>query len=64
MYMHATKLRWSVEDLWALPDEPGKRYETVDGEVKTRRGGAVFSCVAAKYDVLTDAMSGGMHGLW
>ena len=33
MYMHATKLRWSVEDVWALPDEPGKRYETVDGEL-------------------------------
>ena len=24
--------RWSVEDVWALPDD-GNRYETVDGEL-------------------------------
>src|SRR5690606_34930299 len=39
-------------------------YETVDAEEKTRRVGAVFSNVAAKYDVMNDAMSGGMHRLW
>lgn len=39
-------------------------YETVDPEEKTRRVGAVFSNVAAKYDVMNDAMSGGMHRLW
>ncbi len=25
--------RWSVEDVWALPDDPHQRYETVDGEL-------------------------------
>src|SRR5690606_5231035 len=39
-------------------------YETVDSDEKTRRVGAVFSNVAAKYDVMNDAMSGGMHRLW
>jgi len=39
-------------------------YDEVDPEEKTRRVGAVFSGVAAKYDVMNDAMSGGMHRLW
>ena len=39
-------------------------YESVDPDEKTRRVGAVFSNVAAKYDVMNDAMSGGMHRLW
>ncbi|MBN9505591.1 MAG: class I SAM-dependent methyltransferase [Altererythrobacter sp.] len=39
-------------------------YESVDPQEKTRRVGAVFSNVAAKYDVMNDAMSGGMHRLW
>jgi demethylmenaquinone methyltransferase/2-methoxy-6-polyprenyl-1,4-benzoquinol methylase len=39
-------------------------YETVDADEKTRRVGAVFSSVAAKYDVMNDAMSLGMHLLW
>jgi demethylmenaquinone methyltransferase/2-methoxy-6-polyprenyl-1,4-benzoquinol methylase len=39
-------------------------YEEVDPEEKTRRVGAVFSGVAAKYDVMNDAMSGGMHRVW
>ena len=39
-------------------------YEDVAPEEKTRRVGAVFSNVAAKYDVMNDAMSGGMHRLW
>jgi len=39
-------------------------YESVDPEEKTRRVGAVFSNVAAKYDIMNDAMSGGMHRLW
>ncbi len=29
----AHERRWSVEDVWALPDDPGQRYETVDGEL-------------------------------
>lgn len=39
-------------------------YEDVTPDEKTRRVGAVFSSVAAKYDVMNDAMSGGMHRLW
>jgi len=39
-------------------------YEDVSPEEKTRRVGAVFSSVAKKYDVMNDAMSGGMHRLW
>jgi demethylmenaquinone methyltransferase/2-methoxy-6-polyprenyl-1,4-benzoquinol methylase len=39
-------------------------YEDVDPQEKTRRVGAVFSNVAARYDVMNDAMSGGMHRLW
>ena len=39
-------------------------YETVDADEKTRRVGAVFSSVAAKYDVMNDAMSVGLHRLW
>ena len=39
-------------------------YEDVAPEEKTRRVGGVFSSVAAKYDVMNDAMSGGMHRLW
>ena len=39
-------------------------YEEVDPQEKTRRVGDVFSSVAAKYDIMNDAMSGGMHRLW
>lgn len=39
-------------------------YEDVAPDEKTRRVGAVFSSVASKYDVMNDAMSGGMHRLW
>ena len=39
-------------------------YEEVTPDEKTERVGAVFSSVAAKYDVMNDAMSGGMHRLW
>ena len=39
-------------------------YEAVSPEEKTRRVGAVFSSVAKKYDIMNDAMSGGMHRLW
>jgi demethylmenaquinone methyltransferase/2-methoxy-6-polyprenyl-1,4-benzoquinol methylase len=39
-------------------------YETIDPEEKTRRVGAVFSNVAAKYDLMNDAMSVGLHRLW
>lgn len=39
-------------------------YEDVAPEEKTARVGGVFSSVAAKYDVMNDAMSGGLHRLW
>lgn len=39
-------------------------YEDVTPEEKTRRVGEVFSNVAKKYDIMNDAMSGGMHRLW
>jgi demethylmenaquinone methyltransferase/2-methoxy-6-polyprenyl-1,4-benzoquinol methylase len=39
-------------------------YEDVAPEEKTRRVGQVFSSVASRYDLMNDAMSGGMHRLW
>lgn len=39
-------------------------FEDVTPEEKTRRVGGVFSNVARKYDIMNDAMSGGMHRLW
>ena len=39
-------------------------YEEVSPEEKAERVGSVFSSVARKYDVMNDAMSGGMHRLW
>lgn len=39
-------------------------YEDVAPEEKEGRVGAVFSNVARKYDLMNDAMSGGMHRLW
>lgn len=39
-------------------------YEQVSPTEKTQRVGGVFSSVAAKYDIMNDAMSGGLHRLW
>ena len=39
-------------------------YEDIDASEKTGRVGEVFSNVASKYDIMNDAMSGGMHRLW
>jgi demethylmenaquinone methyltransferase/2-methoxy-6-polyprenyl-1,4-benzoquinol methylase len=39
-------------------------YVEVTPEEKTERVGAVFRNVAARYDLMNDAMSGGMHRLW
>ena len=39
-------------------------YSDVAPDEKTRRVGEVFRNVAARYDVMNDAMSGGMHRLW
>ncbi|NOU04516.1 MAG: class I SAM-dependent methyltransferase [Novosphingobium sp.] len=47
-----------------MNDQVSFGYEEVSPEEKTERVGAVFSSVAKKYDVMNDAMSGGMHRLW
>lgn len=39
-------------------------YEDVAPADKTRRVGGVFTSVAARYDLMNDAMSAGMHRLW
>jgi demethylmenaquinone methyltransferase / 2-methoxy-6-polyprenyl-1,4-benzoquinol methylase len=39
-------------------------YEQISPNEKTARVGEVFSQVARKYDIMNDAMSGGMHRLW
>ncbi|MGV3481514.1 MAG: class I SAM-dependent methyltransferase [Sphingobium sp.] len=39
-------------------------YEDVAPEEKTARVRGVFSSVASSYDLMNDAMSGGMHRLW
>ena len=39
-------------------------YEQVSRAEKTERVGGVFTSVAARYDLMNDAMSGGMHRLW
>jgi len=39
-------------------------FETVPEEEKAARVRGVFSSVAAKYDLMNDLMSGGLHRLW
>ena len=39
-------------------------YADVSPQEKTQRVGEVFRSVAARYDLMNDAMSGGMHRLW
>ncbi|HEY4541511.1 MAG TPA: bifunctional demethylmenaquinone methyltransferase/2-methoxy-6-polyprenyl-1,4-benzoquinol methylase UbiE [Noviherbaspirillum sp.] len=39
-------------------------YQTVAEEDKVRKVAEVFHSVAAKYDVMNDLMSGGLHRLW
>ncbi len=39
-------------------------FDEVDVKDKVKRVGKVFSNVAAKYDIMNDAMSLGMHRLW
>ncbi len=39
-------------------------YEDIAADEKTARVGGVFSNVARSYDLMNDAMSGGMHRLW
>ena len=46
------------------PDTVSFGYEQVPATEKTAKVGEVFSRVARKYDIMNDAMSGGMHRLW
>jgi len=39
-------------------------YEDIAATEKTARVGGVFTSVASSYDLMNDAMSGGMHRLW
>lgn len=39
-------------------------YEDVAPDEKTRRVGGVFTSVASSYDIMNDAMSGGLHRVW
>ena len=48
----------------ATPDTVSFGYEQVPAGEKTAMVGEVFSRVARKYDIMNDAMSGGMHRLW
>jgi demethylmenaquinone methyltransferase / 2-methoxy-6-polyprenyl-1,4-benzoquinol methylase len=48
-------------------DPPGKThfgFQSVDERDKARRVRDVFASVASRYDIMNDAMSGGMHRLW
>jgi len=47
-----------------MPDTVSFGYEDIPASEKTARVRGVFSNVAAKYDLMNDAMSGGMHRLW
>src|SRR5437762_4987308 len=47
-----------------MPDQVNFGDELVTPGEKTRRVGRVFSSVARRYDIMNDAMSGGMHRLW
>ncbi|WP_027443571.1 class I SAM-dependent methyltransferase [Erythrobacter cryptus] len=46
------------------PETVSFGYSEVTPEEKTRKVGEVFSSVARKYDIMNDAMSGGLHRLW
>jgi demethylmenaquinone methyltransferase / 2-methoxy-6-polyprenyl-1,4-benzoquinol methylase len=48
----------------AMSEKVSFGYEDIAPEEKTARVGQVFSSVARKYDIMNDAMSGGMHRLW
>jgi demethylmenaquinone methyltransferase/2-methoxy-6-polyprenyl-1,4-benzoquinol methylase len=39
-------------------------YQQVDPQEKTRRVTSVFARVAARYDIMNDLMSGGLHRSW
>lgn len=48
----------------ASPDTVSFGYSEVTPAEKTAKVGEVFARVARRYDIMNDAMSGGMHRLW
>ena len=46
------------------PETASFGYQDIPAAEKAARVGAIFSSVAKKYDVMNDAMSGGLHRLW
>jgi demethylmenaquinone methyltransferase/2-methoxy-6-polyprenyl-1,4-benzoquinol methylase len=48
----------------AMSDTVSFGYSQVTPDEKTARVGGVFTSVASSYDLMNDAMSGGMHRLW
>ena len=53
-----------MTDPAAAPDIVSFGYTDVSPQEKTARVGEVFRSVASRYDLMNDAMSGGMHRLW
>ena len=47
-----------------MPDTVSFGYADVAPQEKTAKVGEVFARVASRYDIMNDAMSGGMHRLW
>ena len=47
-----------------MSDSVSFGYSDIAPEEKTAKVGEVFRSVASKYDLMNDAMSGGMHRLW
>ena len=47
-----------------MPDTVSFGYAEVAPQEKTAKVGEVFARVAQRYDIMNDAMSGGMHRLW
>ena len=48
----------------AMPDTVSFGYADIMPHEKSARVGEVFARVAQRYDIMNDAMSGGMHRLW
>jgi len=64
---------WTLGEAAATPSRPAAAatehathfgYQTVDESEKARRVRGVFDSVAARYDLMNDLMSGGLHRFW
>jgi demethylmenaquinone methyltransferase/2-methoxy-6-polyprenyl-1,4-benzoquinol methylase len=47
-----------------MPNTTHFGFETIPEDDKVRKVGSVFHSVAAKYDVMNDLMSAGLHRIW